>query len=110
MANALVTGANRGIGLELCRQRRARGDHVIAVCRTHTSELESLGVHVASDVDVTSDESVARLAEHLSDPVDVLINNAGILTRETIEDLSFERIRRQFEVNTLGPLRLTAAL
>lgn len=110
MANALVTGANRGIGLELCRQLQARGDHVIAVCRNHNTELASLGIQIESGVDVTSDESVARLAERVSDRVDVLINNAGILTREAIEDLSFDRIRRQLEVNALGPLRVTAAL
>lgn len=110
MANTLVTGANRGIGLELCRQLQARGDHVIAACRNHSGELEQLGVQIESGVDITSDESVARLAELVPDRVDLLINNAGVLTRETIEDLSFERIRHQFEVNSLGPLRVTAAL
>ena len=42
--------------------------------------------------------------------IDLLINNAGILTRETFEDMNFDAIRKQFEVNTLGPLRVTTAL
>ena len=110
MANALVTGANRGIGLELCRQLQARGDHVIAACRNVSPELAELGVRIETEVDVASDVSVTRLAQRVDRPIDILINNAGILTNETIDDLSFERIRKQLEVNTLGPLRVTAAL
>ena len=74
MANVLVTGANRGIGLELCRQLRARGDHVVALCRSHSNELEQLGVQIESGIDVTSDQSVARLAEHVSEPVSVALS------------------------------------
>jgi len=111
MATALVTGANRGIGLELCRALRARGDAVIAVCRTGSPELEALGVRIEAGVDVTSDAGVAALAERLGGVrLDLLINNAGILQRESLDDLDFDRIREQFEVNSLGPLRVTHAL
>jgi NAD(P)-dependent dehydrogenase (short-subunit alcohol dehydrogenase family) len=107
----LVTGAGRGIGLELCRQLRARGDRVIAVCRTASDELRSLGCRVIEGVEVTRDAAVAGLAGQLAgERIDVLVNNAGILTRESIDDLDLERIRRQFEVNALGPLRVTRAL
>lgn len=111
MTTTLITGANRGIGLELARQAAARGDTVIAACRTASAELEALGVRVESGVDVTSDASVARLAKALDGArLDILINNAGILTGESLDDLDFERIRRQLEVNSLGPLRVTHAL
>jgi NAD(P)-dependent dehydrogenase (short-subunit alcohol dehydrogenase family) len=111
MATALITGANRGIGLALCRLLAARGDRVIAVCRSSSPELESLGVRIEAGLDVTSDASVAGLDERLGDTeLDLLVNNAGIMTHESLEDLDFDRIREQLEINSLGPLRVTAAL
>ena len=111
MGTYLVTGSNRGIGYEYCRQLQARGDRVIAVCRSASEELKQLGVRVEEGVDITSDASVAVLRDRLGDTaIDVLINNAGIIKRVTLEDLDFESIREQFEVNALGPLRVTHAL
>ncbi len=111
MSTFLVTGGNRGIGLELCRQLSARGDRVIAACRSSSTALESTCAEIHDKVDVTDDGSVKRLAEALDGrKIDVLINCAGILTRETLDDLNLDRIRNQFEVNAIGPLRLTAAL
>jgi len=111
MKTILVTGASRGIGLELCRQLAARGDRVIAACRTASKELRSLPVQVVEDVDVASAESAAQLARTLNGTkIDVLVNNAGILTSESLDDLDFDRMRLQYEVNALGPLRITAAL
>ncbi len=111
MVRVLVTGAARGIGLALCEQLKTRGDEVVAACRAKSEELEALGVRVVEGVDVTSDRSVEELATLLGDEtLDLLINNAGILSGESLEDLSFERMRAQFEVNALGPLRVSAAL
>ena len=113
MTRSLVTGANRGIGLEFCRRLAERGDDVIAACRTSSPELDALGergVRVVTDIDVADDASVTRLAEAVTEPLDLLVNNAGILTREGLDDLDLDRVRRQFEVNTLGPLRVTGAL
>src|SRR5688572_21930442 len=111
MANALVTGANRGIGLELCRQLAARGDHVIATCRHTSKDLDALGVEVYTDVDVASDKSVNILAEKLKGKtLDLLINNAGILSSEDLAALDFAAIQRQMEVNAYGPLRVTRKL
>jgi NAD(P)-dependent dehydrogenase (short-subunit alcohol dehydrogenase family) len=111
MATYLVTGANRGIGYEYCRQLQARGETVIAVCRTASEELQQLGVRVEEGIDITSDASVADLRDRLGDTtIDVLINNAGILKRVSLEDLDFDCIREQFEINALGPLRVTHAL
>jgi NAD(P)-dependent dehydrogenase (short-subunit alcohol dehydrogenase family) len=111
MALICVCGANRGIGLELARQYRDRGDDVVAACRTASKALAKLGVEIVEGVDVTTQRGVAGLAEALGDrAVDTLINNAGVLSDESLDDLDFKRIRRQFEVNSLGPLRVTAAV
>ena len=111
MATVLITGANRGIGLELCRQFKERGDRVIAVCRSATDELGALGVDVEAGIDVTSESQVGALAERLADTrIDILVNNAGILSRQSLENLDFDAMRKQFEVNSLGPLRMTSAL
>ena len=111
MATAVVTGANRGIGLELCRQLRARGDAVIGACRRPTKELEALGVRVEGGVEVAEGASVAAFAKRLAGArIDLLVNNAGILTRESLDDLDLERVRAELEVNAVGPLRVTVAL
>ena len=111
MATFLVTGANRGIGTEYCRQLQARGDTVIAACRTPSPELEALGVRIEQDVDITSDAAVAGLLQRLDgQAIDGLIHNAGILERTSLEDLDPISLRRQFEVNAVAPLRLTRAL
>jgi NAD(P)-dependent dehydrogenase (short-subunit alcohol dehydrogenase family) len=110
MATAVITGANRGIGLELARQLTARGDTVIALCRKASNELAELGVRSLEGVDVTDPDSVRKAAAELSGvEVDVLINNAGILTNQTFRDLDLDEIRRNFDVNTLGPLVVTHA-
>lgn len=111
MGTYLITGANRGIGLEYCRQLKKRGDHVIAVCRSTSDELESLDVSIKTGVDITSETDIANLVKGLNgQPLDVLINNAGIVERFGLEHLDIDSIRRQFEVNALGALRLTRAL
>ena len=108
---ALVTGANRGIGLEICRQLVERGDRVIAACRSVSNGLTSLDVQVEEGVDVSSEESVAHLVRRLGgQPIDWLINNAGVLTRETLSSMDYGAVRLQFEVNAMGPLRITHAL
>lgn len=107
----LVTGANRGIGLEYCRQLKTRGEDVIAVCRAASLELSSLGIRVATGIELTADADIARLKQIIADqPIDVLINNAAIVERFGLEDLDVESLRRQFEVNAIAPLKLTRAL
>ena len=113
MSIVLVTGADRGIGNALCHACRARGDDVIAACLGDSAELRGLGVRVEPGVDVTSDEAVQGLAGRLAETgtvLDLLINNAGIAEQDTLGALDYDGIRRQFEVNTLGPLRVTEAL
>ena len=111
MTTALVTDANRGIGLEFCRQLQARGDNVIAACRNNSEELDALDVQTIDNVDVTDVSSMATLANELMDThLDLLICNAGIMLNESIGDMDFDSIREQFEVNALGALHTVTAL
>jgi NAD(P)-dependent dehydrogenase (short-subunit alcohol dehydrogenase family) len=111
MATWVVTGANRGIGLETCRQLKARGENVFAACRKSSPELDALGVHVIAGVDTTSDAAPELVAKALGDArIDVLVNNAGVLVPGALDALDFESVRRQYEVNAIGPLRMTKGL
>lgn len=110
-----ITGANRGIGLELTRIFTQRGDTVYGICREQGEQLAATGANVIDGIDVTDPGSVRAGVGRLDvDRVNVLINVAGILSRESCDDLgdaaAIERIRRQFEVNALGPLHVTHAL
>ncbi|MBW3041101.1 SDR family oxidoreductase [Prochlorococcus marinus] len=105
MSTYLITGANRGIGLELARQLRDRGEEVIATCRSTSSELNSLSIRVETGIDITSGESVIKLRKNLNDiKVDVLIQNAGIAEFNSLSNLDPQSIVHQFEVNALSPL------
>lgn len=114
MATCLVTGANRGIGLALCKLLKERGDTVIAACRRSSPELDALGAQVQPGVDVGDAESVQGLARALEgQPLDWLINNAGVLRRDTlggIEGEALDDLYLQFRVNSVGPLLVTQAL
>lgn len=115
----IVTGANRGIGLELVRQLAARGDVIEAGARTpsEADELSAITAGAEGRVrvhacDIASDESVRAFAESIGDaPVDILINNAGVLGKmQRFEDLDVEDITRTFSVNALGPVRVARAV
>lgn len=111
MTTIVVTGCNRGIGYQLCKQLLARGDTVIGVCRSGGDELQELGARVISGIDVSDGASVASLKEEIGDqPIDVLINNAGILRGDSLAELNYDDMVEQFQVNTLGPLRVTESL
>ena len=111
MVTAVVTGAKRGIGLELARQLKARGANVVAVCRKTSSELDALGVRVESGFDVAEPAAWPRLAERLAhDDIELLIQNAGMLVADSLEDVDPDDVRAQFELNAIAPLFLTRAL
>lgn len=111
MSRILITGGNRGIGLELIRQWRARGDEVIVAVRESSDALAETGAEVHTGIDVTDEASVRALHDALDGrSIDVLVNCAGVLTRESLDDLDFDRIRKQMEINAYGPLRVTHGL
>lgn len=112
MKTAVITGANRGIGLELARLLRA-SHQVHAVCRSSSPELEALGVEILEGIDVTCSDGIAVLAARLADKeIDLLVNNAGLLRSSSLENIETELDdwRAQYEVNALAPLRVSAAL
>ena len=110
----LVTGTNRGIGLELCRQLKQRGDEVIATCRKASKELKELDVEIIEGVEVSDPRSLSVLAGKLnSRKIDWLINNAGIAGGLGLTDIdvdAIESFKRMYEVNSLGPLLTTQTL
>ncbi len=110
----LITGANRGIGLEYAKQLSAKGYRVIGTARnpSQADELDVVADRI-EQLDVADASSVAALADRLEGvAIDILINNAGIFPREdvTLDKVDFEMMERVLAVNTLGPLRVTRAL
>lgn len=112
MSLAVVTGANRGIGLALVEQLVGRSLGVVAVCRKSSPALAKLRAEVIEGVDVTLPEGIERLTRALgSRRISLLINNAGILVEDgPLGSVDFSEVTRQFEVNAMGPLRVTQAL
>jgi NAD(P)-dependent dehydrogenase (short-subunit alcohol dehydrogenase family) len=110
-ATVLVTGSNRGIGLELCRVFRGRGDRVLAVCRQTSTALDATGAEVIAGVDVTSDADVGKLARQIGKTrIDLLVLNAGILRDDGLDDLDLAGVVQQLQVNAVAPLRVAHAL
>ena len=111
MSVVMVTGANRGIGLEYCHQLKARGDQVIAVCRESSDELLKLGVQIENVRDLSQSDSISDLLRRLGGmEIDTAIFNAGINYVMDLNHLDPDGIRKQFDVNALAPLLLAQAL
>jgi NAD(P)-dependent dehydrogenase (short-subunit alcohol dehydrogenase family) len=119
--HALVTGANRGIGLEFVRQLLARGDRVVAACR-HPGRATALNTLAGEypgrlrvlPLDVAQEKSRAELVRELPlvcERLDLLVNNAGVLhSGERFGQLSQASLEDSLRVNALGPLLVTEAL
>jgi NAD(P)-dependent dehydrogenase (short-subunit alcohol dehydrogenase family) len=120
MPSVLITGSNRGIGLEWARQLAAEGWRVYATCRhpADAHNLEALASQfvdvVVLRLDVTVPDDVHAVYQALrGQPLDLLINNAGVFLEKGgpyLGALRFDDWLRTLAVNTLGPVRVTEAL
>ena len=118
MPTVLITGANRGIGFEFARQYLADGWQVYAACRdpTSASELRQLAEDSGERLrilamDVTDARSVKAAAELAGEPIDLLLNNAGVggARNQTIGSIDYDAWAKVLDVNTMGPLRVSEA-
>ena len=119
MPTALITGSNRGIGLEFARQYAERGWQVIATCRkpAEAAQLQALATEHANlrieALDIADPDSISRLAgAYAGQPVDVLVNNAALLGspgRQQYPEVDFDLFERILAVNTMGTLRVITA-
>ena len=117
--NILITGSNRGIGLEFVRQYAEAGETIHACCRKpeKADKLKQLAqvsdrikIHI---LDVTHQDSVDQIAHVLKDtPIDLLINNAGISgnqERQNINDMDYDSWAKTLAINSMAPLRMIQA-
>jgi NAD(P)-dependent dehydrogenase (short-subunit alcohol dehydrogenase family) len=119
MSQVVITGANRGIGFALVRRYVEAGDTVLALCRSpeRAESLQALAAGSAGQVsveaiDIADQASVDQAARLAKGPVDILINNAGILggTDQSIENIDIDAWRNALDVMAIGPFRVTRAL
>ena len=111
MKHVVITGANRGIGLELARHYQAEGWRVTGTCRETSPELEKVAAQVLDDIDVTNQKSIERLVAALQgQTIDLLINNAGLMQDDTLGGINVDSLRLQMETNAFAPLRISEAL
>ena len=111
-ATVLIIGADRGIAKALAKGYLARGDAVIAACFGASSDLAAGGARVEGNVDVTQDDPVNDMVARLAAAglqVDMLLHVAGVLGLDELGKIDLDEVRRQFEINALGPLRTIQA-
>lgn len=115
----VITGGNRGIGLELVRHYAQQGAQVMVGCRNASPELQAIAqaqtVEIHSELDVCDSAKIAAWAQSIEswrqgEPISLLINNAGLLHKESLDSLDEHAIAQQFQVNALGPVRVTGQL
>lgn len=112
-----ITGANRGLGLEFVRQYAIEDVRIFAACREPEKADELLALqnqhsHIQIiKLDVASQDDIHQLKEIMTEPIDILINNAGILeTDPTFGDISVEHLIHAFTINAVAPLKIAEAL
>ena len=111
MKTAVITGANRGIGLAISQALSQQGWDIIAVCRSESEEISNIASMVISGIDVTNSEHISQVKKVIGNQqIDLLVNNAGLLKNEELGQIDYDSLREQFEINTLSPLQVTEAL
>lgn len=116
MDTILVTGANRGLGLEFVRQYAEEGARILACCRNpkQADELQALQKQHANiqiyTLDVAQPDNIQALANEIKEPIDILLNNAGMLEKEEdLESISMDAFKETFLVNSVAPLKMAQA-
>lgn len=112
MLNILVVGADRGIANAISLQLHARGERVIAACLGDGEGFTEGGPDTIGGIDVTSAAAVGKLVEGLrarNAKLDWVLHVAGVLGLDQLGEIDYDDMRRQFEINTLGPLRVAEA-
>jgi NAD(P)-dependent dehydrogenase (short-subunit alcohol dehydrogenase family) len=113
MPSVLVTGASRGIGNAIAERLLVRGWHVVAGVRTDADakRLADMHPHLSTVIlDITNSEHIAALHDSLPERLDAVVNNAGVVVGGAMEALSIDELRRQVDVNLVGPVAVTQAV
>src|SRR5262245_45927630 len=109
----LITGANRGLGLEFARQLSVRGERILATAREpdKATDLARL-CHQVIPLDASDETSSNALRDHIKDQrIDVLVNNAGVSSEaKSLTDLTAAELQRVFMINSFAPLLVTKAV
>ena len=112
----LITGAGRGMGVDIARAALAAGDRVVATARDAANVVAAVGEHadlLAVSLDITDIASIDAAVNAATDRfgrIDVLVNNAGNFQAGYFEEISPEQFRAQMETNFFGPLNVTRAV
>jgi len=108
----LIVGASKGLGFEMAKELKTQDAEVIATCRASSPELESAAKQVIKDIDVTSYDSMKKMAEAIKDPLDYVIFNAGYFPdiKDSLDSVQAEEAIKQFDIQACGPIRCIGAL
>ena len=111
MPTAVVTGANRGIGLEFVHQLTKAGWEVYALCRQSSEELEGLQPKKIFIADVRHVQEIQNIFASIDEPLDLLINNAGVSDGRwsTFDEVEWDVALEVLEVNAISPMMVTQA-
>ena len=109
----LVTGANRGIGLALAKELNDKGAFILGTCRKTSDDLSALSnTQVIENCEITDEKSIPNAFKEITEPVDIVINNAGYFYEplETLDSMNFEEELKMIDICAVGPLRVVKVL